>query len=360
MKDCQEFYITLNNLSSYDNVFSGILIKLEKEGVLLNKIVFFGDILIIKEFISVVRGKYPFSIVGSSSPGGKISVYIAGIKIINGESQKVEFDGEILGRYFDLPNLKYLNIAGVCLINKNDIFKKEAEGEYVKIAKILTRYGFSSHDIYRFWNYMGAILENYPVFNKVRNAYFFKNNIIKFPAATGVEASLGFGKKISVGFEAIMLKKDTKFKWKTIKSDLQCEAFEYEKKVSGMSIGPKFSRAIKLVFPESQMDKIYISGISSANREGKSLLGDNPRENVAYVMDSFENLLKKNGFSLDNIVSSHTYFKSREILSEFEMLYTSKNWKFPYNSVVTNICRKNFLFEIEGVAVNGKILDKSL
>lgn len=355
-KDYQEFYITVNNYAT-DSVFlNDLLLKLDKENILVKKIVFFGNFKKIKQLIHLVLGKYPFQIIGDSLSkniiGEKVSLYINGTKILKGQSQKVEIDGEVIGNYFDFPDFEYLGVSGIYLKNKKVDFKKEAVGEYAKISKILKQYEFSPQDIYRFWNYMGSIWKNYPDFNAVRNAYFKKNSITKFPAATGIEAKLGFGKKISLGFEAIKPKENFKLKWKTVNLDTQAAPQKYSRQVSQMSQGPKFSRAVRLKFPSGQAEKFYVSGISSANALGESSLTDDMKKNVAYVMISFEKLLKKGGFSLDNLVSSHVYFKNQKTFQEFEQLYAAQKWNFPYNSVFTNICRQDFFFEIEGIAAS--------
>lgn len=358
MKHYEEIHITLKNVSADGKFFQKTLLQLEKDGVLINKIVFFGNLEKIKGLLPLARGRFPFGVVGDSLPresvGKNVNLYISGIRILNGESQKVEIDGEILGNYFNFPDAEYLNISGIYLKNKRADFEKEAVEEYAKIEKILTRYGFDPKDIYRFWNYMTRIAKNYARFNEVRNKYFEKNGIEKFPAATGIEANLGFGKKINLGFEAMKLKKNGKSNWRTVSSDMQCEAPKYDCQVSGMPQGPKFSRAVLLDFPRSKVKKLFISGTSSVSRGGESALKSNLSENVAYAMASFEHLLLKNAFSLTDVVSSVVYFKNEEAFLEFEKLYVSRGWEFPYNPVFTNICRKDLFFEIEGVAVARK------
>ena len=350
MKDYREFHVTLKNIGSDGEVFLEMLEKLEKEEILISKVVFFGDTARIEKFVLVVRGKYPFLIIGNSLPDEAVNAYILGIKIIKGESQAVELGGEIIGRYFDLPDFEYLNVGGISLKSKQETFIKETENEYKKISEVLVFYDFSLKDIYRFWNYMSMIWDNYFVFNEARNEYFEKNKIVKFPAATGIEADLGFGKNINLGFEAIKSKSRVGFEWGVASSGFQIEPHKYDRQVSDLPQGPRFSRAAYLDYPKGGLNKFYISGISSANKRGESSLVDNPRENVAYVMASFIDLLEKKGFSLGNLVSTHVYFKNKNISQEFERLYIANDWKFPVNYVFTNICRENFLFEIEGVA----------
>ncbi|GEM_PF-3180257 len=356
MKHWQDMHITSKNIRSGDEFFEELLLRLEKENICINKIVFFGNLRKIRKLLSLVRGKFPFLMIGDSLSekmiGKNVSLYINGTKILNGQSQQIKIDGEVVGNYFNFPDSECLNVAGIYLKNKGVYFKKESTGEYAKIAKVLKQYNFEPQNIYRFWNYMVHIWENYPAFNAARNAYFKKNSIVKFPAATGIEARLGFGKKISLGFEAIKPKENFKLKWETVNLDTQAAPQKYSRQVSQMPHGPKFSRAVEVKFPNDKIKKFYVSGISSANKLGESSLTDDMQKNVAYVMTSFEKLLKKGGFSLDNLVSSHVYSKNQEIFQEFEKLYVAQKWDFPYNSVFTNICRQDFFFEIEGIAAD--------
>src|SRR5680860_620933 len=103
---------------------------------------------------------------------------------------------------------------------------------------------------------MDHIWENYPDFNAARNVYFKKNRITRFPAATGIEARLGFGKKINLGFEAIKPKKNRGARWKTVNFDMQAEPYEYSRQVSMMMQGPKFSRAVSLDLPNDKIEKL--------------------------------------------------------------------------------------------------------
>ena len=354
MVDYDEFHLTLRSIDIENGELQGVLQELEKEDISIVKIVFFGDISRIEKMMPEIAKKHPCLVIGNSLPDENVSVYIYGIKILRGRSEKVELGGEILGRYFDFPDYAYLSVSGSYLKNRADDFKAEAAGEYGKIAKILARYDFSAKDIYRFWNYMARIWENYPAFNEARNAYFAENGIVKLPAATGIEAALGGGKKISLGFEAIKPKNETGFNWEVFGLEAQREPAEYGTEVSGLPSGPKFSRAARLDFLDKRARKFYVSGISSANEAGESSRVSDLENNVAYVMESFEKLLEKGGFKLTDLVSVHVYSKTRKISQEFEKLYAAKSWRFPYNPVFTNICREDFLFEIEGVAADRK------
>jgi enamine deaminase RidA (YjgF/YER057c/UK114 family) len=191
---------------------------------------------------------------------------------------------------------------------------------------------------------MEDIPVNYQGFNHARNAYFEKNEIREYPAATGIDAQLADGAQISVGFEAVQSKSG--IIKRRIKSQMQCEAKEY---------GPKFSRAMLLACPKDKTGKLYISGTSSVDRYGNSILLDSPKENVAYVMSCFAHLLEKNKMSLNNIVTAYVYFKNKRMHQEFAKLYREIEWTFPYNPLFVEICRDNFFFEIEGVAISRSV-----
>ena len=347
----EEFHLVLKDLDYENNFLSEILSALEKESILPIRIAFFGDAGKLEEAAVSIGKRWPCSIVGDSTfSQEKANVHIKGVKILTGQSQKVEMGSEVLGYHFNFPDFEYLDIGGACFKNKPADFGDEVKGEYEKINRILKHYEFPPGNIYRFWNFIMDIDGNYPAFNKVRDAYFKKNSILKFSAATGIEAEIGREKRINLGLEAIRPKESSLFRWETVSSDMQSEAYDYLREVSGLLSGPKFSRAVVLDFPAASQKKIYISGTSSVNRKGESIFPNDMEKNVEYVLQSFGHLLEKNGFSWNDLVSVYVYCKNKKAFEAFEKAYSSKKFNFSYNLAFTNICRGNFLFEIEGIA----------
>lgn len=271
------------------------------------------------------------------------SVYIATIKGDFKEFEYIRSGKKTIGAYFHVPGFKHLSLASIGRVNKSkNNFLDEAEDKYEIIDDILKRYQFSPKNIFRFWNFLSDISENYKPFNQARDAFYAKHNITKYPAATGIEVGLPDNQRINLGLEAIKFKNNTP-PFKVIKSQMQCEAWKY---------GPKFSRAALVSYPRDKTKKLYITGTSTVNRQGKTILEDKDKENISYVMKCVAHLLEKNNMSFGNIIMSIVYFKNEKMRSSFEEIYKKRKWDFPYNPVFSNICRNNFTFEIECIASN--------
>ncbi len=233
-----------------------------------------------------------------------------------------EIDGRKIGTIFETENERQLYLCGF--------------QDYESVDEVLKSQNFSPQDLFRHWNFIEDINHNYEGFNQLRDAYFQKHKITDFPAATGIEADLE-GQKLSLNFEGIQ---SNEVEIKDLKSDLQPDASSY---------GPKFSRGKVLTF--SQFKKVYISGTSSVDWDGKSIFQDDPERNVDYVLDCVGHLLQKEGTDFNDIVFSIVYCKNEKYFDIFLQIYKSKNWRFPFIPLCVNICREDLFFEMECVAI---------
>ena len=301
-----------------------------------------------------VTKKYPTLVIGNSPARTSLKNASVCIHAVAGDFKKFAYirsGKEVVGAYFASKRLEHLSLSGVSAsgsMARKD-FKKEAQSVYKRIDVILSRFHFSPRSTYRFWNYMEDISKNYRSFNAARNWYYAKHGIRQFPAATGIEAGLSGSAQIRIGLEALKSANKKGVMMETVASDMQNEAWEY---------GPKFSRAVLVRFPRDGVKKLYISGTSSVDKKGKTISSDSREENISYVLDSVGHLLKKNGMSLGNLLTSYVYCKNADVLKAFERLYATKKWNFPYNPVITNICRDDFLFEIECIATNSVVVER--
>jgi len=344
----KEYHLTINK-SGVDKAFlTRIFAGLKKRKIKISKFAYLGNLKILPKELKSAND-YPTLAIGNSprsdNPPENASIYI---NALGGDLKRfmyIKTDKKVLGTYFDCQNFEHLSLSGLCDAGSaiKSSFKDEAKNIYKKIDAVLSQNNFFPNNIFRFWNYLTDVSENYASFNKIRDDYYIKRKIIRFPAATGIEAGLLNGKRINVSLEAIKPKREKAVEIKIVKSQRQCEAWEY---------GPKFSRAVLVTFAKDNIKKLYVSGTSSVNWRGESILKNKCGENIVYVMTCIEHLLNKNGMSFDNLVMSHIYFKSSAIYDKFRRIYTANAWDFPYNPVFVNICRDNFFFEMECIAAN--------
>jgi enamine deaminase RidA (YjgF/YER057c/UK114 family) len=340
-----EYYITIKGANLSEEVLNKLFLDLENKDIKILRVFLLGNIeqeLDLGEF----RKNFPIVVIKNSFTGflnyGEFSVCI---NALGGELdifKLIKKDEFVRGVFLKNKNIEAISISDLYLIEDNSegVFKNEANDTYKNVAEILTGKGFSLKNVYRFWNFLDDVSETYADFNVSRDAYFQDNSLKVFPAATGIEADLGVH-NISLSFDAFKSNVSGDEIFEIISSQMQCEAWEY---------GPKFSRAVFLSDSETNTGKMIISGTSSINNEGLSILGNDIEKNVVYVMDSVMHLLKKKEMTIDSIISSFVYFKSEDVAKTFEDVYKKNGWNFPYNPILTNICRKNLIFEIECIA----------
>jgi enamine deaminase RidA (YjgF/YER057c/UK114 family) len=358
-----ECHLTLGQDVCSENNLKNNLVDLEKKGYKIVRAVIFGKISRLKKNMKVISA-YPHIILGHSN-NSKKAAEMCGAEIfaIKGKFdhfEYIKFNKKTLGVLFKVPGREHLFISGLGIEKtaKRIGFKEEAKKLYEFIDTMLSYYCFSPKNIYRFWNCMENILgnraKNYTLFNEARDEYFKKHEILDYPAATGIEATLLGDQNINFSLEAVKAEKIYDASIRTLHSDFQSEAWEY-KKYKAWKYGPKFSRAKLLIFKKDKIKKIYVSGTSNVDRRGHAILLDDHEKNINYVISCVENLLKKSNVSLSDVVSARVYFKNYELYEIFRKIYQNRKLKFQYNPLFANICRENFFFEMECIAASDRI-----
>jgi enamine deaminase RidA (YjgF/YER057c/UK114 family) len=339
----EEFYITIKKSDKLD--LHKIIMEIREKKLVILKITFSGEYAYAEKYADILAA-YPTLFIGDNPKiqFGKKGIPSMLVQAARGIEKYAYLKkaGKVVGVSYQSGEARFLSVTGVDkLIDKKLDFASQAKKNYQYLAVILQANNFQLKDVYRFWNYIEDVLTNYAKFNQARNVYFEKNKLNEYPAATGIDAHLANGAQISVGFEAIQGKSE--IVKRRISSKMQCEAVSY---------GPKFSRAMLLTCPKKKTKKLYVSGTSSVDKQGKSILLDNPKKNVAYVVSCVEHLLGKNRLSLKDVVTAFVYFKNKKLEQAFKKLYRTNGWTFPYNPFFVEICRDNFLFEIECIVAN--------
>lgn len=348
-----EYFFTLDRVGSKQKILKKLLDEIYKKGIKIVYGVYIGKQKNVKSSVKALKD-FPIIFIGDSEKKRDLEKNGIFIYALQGKDVKIEYlkeNNAVIGTYYRLLNGIegiYLKTPGNAKYSHPINFRKEADEAYKVIEKHLTKYKFSLKDTYRFWNYMEHIDTNYVSFNQARNYCFQKHGIVDYPAATGIETVLRNGQNINISLEALRRNHKNQITLETFSSDFQCEACKY---------GPKFSRAKLITFKNDNVQKLYISGTSSVDQEGKSILKDDYEKNVKYVMNCVEHLLGKAHMRYKDIVMSRVYSKNASIEKEFKKLYAKKKWNFPYNKLLSNICRESFIFEIECVAA--KKFDKA-
>ena len=235
---------------------------------------------------------------------------------------------------------------------------------FEKLGTYLSNIGMSFKDVVRQWNYIPNIIgynndgiEEYALFNAARETAYSQAKMEFYPAATGIGVC---------GDEAIIIiysQKNINTQAKAIENPLQISAYNYSEEVlnktenSSTCPKPLFSRGMAIV-SNNKLDNFFISGTASIQGEisiAHNSIDEQTRrtiENINYLT-SQENILKNIELSNTTIISPaflRVYIKNiKEQATAKELIIRS----YPNTEIIilqADICRKNLLIEIEGLA----------
>ncbi|MFB0964908.1 MAG: Rid family hydrolase [Patescibacteria group bacterium] len=221
-------------------------------------------------------------------------------------------------------------------------FSKQVESFYDSVSEIVRSKKLKSADFVRSWNFVDSILKRYSEFNAVRDARFEKLGVTveTCPAGTGIDFRTN-GDALMVSFaEFRSAGSQSAPKIVRYKTPSQCEASSY---------GPKFSRAAYV--EEGAWRRVHVSGTASVSPDGKTLNADDISANVAHTMETVRELLDLAGADFSHVVRSYAYLKKPEYSTAFEDWKNRSGVDFPGASNVCDVCRDDWLFEFECVAL---------
>lgn len=245
------------------------------------------------------------------------------------------------------------------------------------LSDILSEHGFTYDDIVRQWNYIGEILkiktkngqkiQNYQVFNDIRNDYYLRNKKrADYPAATGIGMKRQglvvdvFCKKCGDGMGASTTLSDhATVQSLPLRSPIQKNAFAYSEAVLvGDELNkkpPLFERA-RLLYSGNEV-QIFVSGTASIENQETVAIGDvsaQTENTIRYISEliSPENIQKNYP---DILLNSKNYLYQRIFVyvkhqSDIDIVHKICLSHFPehvINIVEADVCRNNLLVEIE-------------
>lgn len=256
--------------------------------------------------------------------------------------------------------------------SKAKLTKKQAEDVFVKLRGVLNAEEMNVCDIDRQWNYLEDITgrefvgndfrQKYQEFNDARSEFYVDQNWTGgYPAATGI-GTVGGGVVVEID-AAIKSHDGVGLRTVGVDNGMQISAHRYSGDVlcgeAAVKTTPKFERARAIVNESIFGDKkaqIYISG-TAAIRGEDSLEQDIEKqtlttiENVEYLI-SKENL---RSFGVDlmripKVQVMRVYVKRDEDFEVVKGVLVRKYPTVPMLFVKSEVCRKELLVEIEGVA----------
>lgn len=339
---CSEHFFSCFEKNSGSAEIREVIKLAERNRLFIASVFFFGSNPdFFKEFRDIA-GRYPSFFLGGKGAGGLNGIIVKAYSGKRCDFHYIREKGLPIGAYFFCGDIHFVTLAGF-LAPRKESQKKSAGvySAYTAALKLIEKRGFGIKDVCRFWNFLHD-MPDYKELNGGRDRCFSKRFLTSYPAATGIQALHPAGAYYQLGLEAVR-SESVDMRRETIHSLLQCDPWQY---------GPKFSRAVLIEAKKDSLKKMYVSGTSSIDCAGRSVCLDNALENVTYVLSCVKHILQKKNMGLKNIAMSVIYCKTAELFKLFESIYAKRKWDFPYVPLVTDICRKELLFEMECVAAD--------
>ncbi|MFH0965228.1 MAG: hypothetical protein V2A58_14605 [Planctomycetota bacterium] len=224
----------------------------------------------------------------------------------------------------------------------------------------LHRAGLSLSHMVRTWYYIGEILGDgekdspYERFNAARNELYRTcwPDLVRSPASTGIGM-----RSRRIAFEGLFLShggNGCRLSW--IDNPLQTPPHLYARSTKA-ACNPSFSRAAAVRFADAAL--LFISGTASI-RGSEVIAPDDPEAQTKITIENIATLLGKDnlvdghglprGATLEDLLEFRVYLKRPGDLDVVRVCCQRFLPAVPHTYLVADVCRPEFLVEIEGVA----------
>ncbi len=246
--------------------------------------------------------------------------------------------------YLVLQNIQAFN--GIIPGHRSKSLQARLMIEHAK--RILRENGASYKDVVRTWFYLSGILDWYAAFNKVRNEKYGEFGIMPgpgdrdllLPASTGIRGETPSGAASTMDLMAIVGKAD-RLAVKQLTNAAQLDAFRY---------GSAFSRGA--IIQEPDVSLIEVSGTAAIDEHGVSLYPGDLRSQIDCTFGKIDSLLGQAGAGLADICAATVFVKRPEYAEVFREMTKDRGLEeFPAVCVISDVCRDELMFEIDGEAV---------
>ncbi len=232
-----------------------------------------------------------------------------------------------------------------------------ALGELHEVCRLLGSVGVHFGQVVRTWFYLGGILDDdgprqrYQEFNRARTDFFQNVHFRSYPGSTGIGTA---GRSVTMSAIAVVTDRDD-IRAVPLENPRQTAACDYSAEYSLQS--PKFSRA--MVLSCGTFTTIFISGTASITDSRTRHTGDAVRqtEEALNNIDALiaEDNLARNGLpglgsSLASLGLARVYIKRPEDYAAVRAVYERRLCGVPTTYAIADVCRKELLVEIEGMA----------
>ena len=227
--------------------------------------------------------------------------------------------------------------------------REQAYSAFVRLDAALADFGMGFADVARVWLYADGILGWYADVNRARDDFFGERGVFDrfVPASTGIGWSNGGGAKIVLGAFAARPRIPGGLVRTPLPSPLQCPALEY---------GSSFSRAVELRTPGWR--RVLVSGTASILPGSHEVahVGDLDAQ-VDCAMRAVEAIYASRGLAWKDVTGALVYLKEASFRPAWDR-WVAAHPDFPQahsRSIVADVCRPEWLFEVESDATAASV-----
>jgi enamine deaminase RidA (YjgF/YER057c/UK114 family) len=251
---------------------------------------------------------------------------------------------ETVAKLVDIAGLQHLYIANIqgraAAPDDANSFRDQSDRMFDGAAALLGQYNAKFSDVVRTWCYIGDIDRDYDEFNRSRNAFFSRQEVVRLPASTGIEAQV-WPTEALCGTDLYALLNPQAATIEVMTTPTLNEAPEY---------GSAFSRGMKVDLPDKTV--LFISGTASVEESGATVHPGDPRRQMERMLRNIRGLLEPHGATFEDIVQGTTFLKNAEYLDLYQQVLEA--WQIdqvPNTLVEAGVCRPDLLCEMEALVI---------
>jgi enamine deaminase RidA (YjgF/YER057c/UK114 family) len=220
-------------------------------------------------------------------------------------------------------------------------FSAQAADMFARAEAILQRESISFPQVLRTWVYVNNIDRDYAALNNVRTAFFQKHGVSRLPASTGIQGAT-YPRERACAMDVYTL---------VGKKPVQAEAMHAPTMNEAACYGSSFSRGMKVIREDSIA--LYVSGTASIDANGNIAHVGSLEGQAHRMLQNVEELLAGEGARLSDLVAAITYLKEPRLLDGFLTVCEDRAvpMNIPNTISVADVCRPEWLCEIEGIAI---------
>ncbi len=253
--------------------------------------------------------------------------------------------GRVVANVFADDDAEYCLIAGLLPADLSATRGDQAASIFTELEAVLAEAGFPFSSVVRTWLYIDRVCEWYGTFNAARSAFFEKRRVFEtfLPASTGIGTANLDGAALTAG--AIAMKpKRTGVRAEIVESPLQAPAMAYKS---------SFSRAAEIITPTAR--QLFVSGTASIlpNSHEVAFVGDIVKQ-IDCTMTVVKAILDSRGYDWRDVSRAIVYLKDPSFREPWRAWCKAQGLPADFAAeTVCDVCRDEWLFEIEMDAVKG-------